>query len=62
MHPDFSKAKRNVTKLVDAFFKKIREDIKYGAKLHLSRSKISNIEQALIDYTGIRYNGKGFRL
>jgi hypothetical protein len=60
--PDFNKARRNVTKLVETYFKRLKEEIKYGAKLHINRNKLTDIEEAIIDYVGLRYNGKGIGL
>ena len=51
-----------MTKLVETYFKRLRDEVKFGAKLNLNRNKLTDIEEAIIDYVGVRYNGKGIRL
>jgi hypothetical protein len=62
MPADYSKAKRNVTKLVGHYFDLLKEEVKMGARLFLDRAKFNDIEPAITAYVGLRYNDKPPRL
>ena len=59
---DYSKARRNVTKLVNTYFDILKNEVKLGAKLHLDRSKIADIEDAITSYISLRHNDRPLKL
>jgi hypothetical protein len=61
MPQEYHKARRTVNKLVKNYFDDLRYELRQGAKLHINKNKVVQIEAAISAYTGLRYPAQSER-